>query len=61
MGRVFTDSWKDHCDTLTGCYVLFRIGYAPLQLPDVMRSIYTRTGPAWHGLAERVEAEFFPT
>lgn len=60
-GKVFTAFWKDYCDTLAGCYVLFKIGYPLLELPDVMRSIYATTGPAWHGIAEHVEAEFFPT
>jgi hypothetical protein len=55
MGRVFTDFWKDYWDTLAGCYVLFKIGYAPLQLPDVMRSIYARTG---HSKARVVAQRF---
>jgi hypothetical protein len=58
-GRVFTQFWKDFCDTIAACYVLFKIGYPTLALPDVVSSIFGATGPAWHGLAEAAQAEFF--
>jgi hypothetical protein len=59
IGRVFTQFWKDYCDTLAACYVLFKIGYPALVLPDSVRPIFAVTGPTWHGIAEAVEAEFF--
>jgi hypothetical protein len=60
IGRAFTQFWQDFCDTVAVSYVLFKIGYPALILPRVVRSIYGAAGPAWHGLAESVEAQFFP-
>lgn len=39
-GSVFTDFWLDFCDTVAICYVLFKLGYPRLILPDVARPLY---------------------
>jgi hypothetical protein len=49
--RAFTRFWLDFCDVLLACYVLFKIGYPGLSLPDVVRPVAGNAGDAWHGLA----------
>jgi hypothetical protein len=59
-GRVFTHFWADFCDTIAACYVLFKIGYPALVLPEVVHSIYPSTGGSWHKLGPATKTEFFP-
>jgi len=56
----FTKFWIDYCDTIAACYVLLKIGWAPLELPEVARPLYDATGPNWLGLGAATEREFFP-
>jgi hypothetical protein len=58
-GRAFTQFWKDFCDTLAACYILFKVGYPSLELPDEMDSVYPTTGPTWHGLGEAAMRQVF--
>jgi hypothetical protein len=59
--RAFTQFWLDYCDTLLACYVLLKIGYPSLVLPDGVDGVTGNAGKTWHGLAEPTMAEFFPS
>jgi hypothetical protein len=58
--KAFTQFWLDFCDVLLACYVLLKIGYPTLTLPDVVDGIAGNGGAAWHGLAEAAVAAYFP-
>ena len=55
---AFTQFCLDYCDTLLACYVL---RFPTLVLPDELDGLAGNAGKTWHGLAETVMAEFFPT
>jgi hypothetical protein len=57
--RAFTKFWLDFCDVLLACYVLFRIGFPQLSLPNVVRSVAGNAGDAWHGLAPAAMTAYF--
>jgi hypothetical protein len=57
--RAFTGFWLDFCDVLLACYILFKIGYPGLSLPDVVRSVSGNAGDAWHGVAPVAMAAYF--
>jgi hypothetical protein len=57
--RALTRFWLDFCDVLLACYVLFKIGYPRLSLPDVVHSVADNAGDAWHGLAPAAMAACF--
>ena len=60
IGRAFTQFWLDFCDVLLVCYVLLKIGYPALNLPDVVDGIASNAGPRWYGLAPAAVAAYFP-
>jgi hypothetical protein len=60
IGRAFTQFWLDFCDVLLACYVLLKIGYPALELPEAVDGIAGNAGPAWQGLAPATVAAYFP-
>lgn len=61
IGSAFTRFWLDFCDVLLMCYVLLKIGYPALDLPEVVDGIADNAGQSWHGLALVAIAAYFPT
>jgi len=61
IGRAFTQLWLDFCDVLLVCYVLLKIAYPALDLPDVVDGIAGNAGSGWHGLAPAAVAAYFRT
>jgi hypothetical protein len=59
VGKAFTQFWIDLCDTVALSYVLLKIGWPSLVLPDVARPLFGFADERWHGLGGKVEAEFF--
>jgi hypothetical protein len=57
--RAFTQFWLDFCDVLLVCYVLLKIGYPGLNLPDVTDGIAGNAGDTWHDLAPAAMAAYF--
>lgn len=60
IGKAFTQFWLDFCDVLLVSYVLLKIAYPTLDLPDVVEGIAGNAGSSWHGLAEAAVAAYFP-
>lgn len=60
VGKAFTQFWIDFCDTVALSYVLLKIGWQDLELPDVVRPLFSFADERWDGLGSQVEAEFFP-
>ena len=60
IGRAFTQFWLDFCDVLLMCYVLLKIGYPTLDLPETAEGIAGNAGQSWHGLAPAAIAAYFP-
>ena len=60
IGKAFTQFWLDFCDVLLVSYILLKIAYPALDLPDVMEGIAGNAGGGWHGLAEAAVASYFP-
>jgi hypothetical protein len=60
IGKVFTQFWIDYCDAMALCYVLLKIGWPSLVLPEVARPLFGWASQRWDGIGEAVEAEFFP-
>jgi len=60
IGRAFTQFWLDFCDVLLVCYILLKIGYPALNLPDAMDGIAGNAGQGWQGLAPAAIAAYFP-
>lgn len=58
--RAFTQFWIDFCDTIAVCYVLLKIGWDELELPDTARPLFRFADERWNDLGSKVEAEFFP-
>jgi hypothetical protein len=44
---------------LLASYVLLKIGYPALSLPDVVDGVADNAGDAWHGLAPTAIAAYF--
>lgn len=59
IGWAFTQFWLDFCDVLLACYILLKIGYPPLELPDAVGGIAGNAGDGWHGLAPSATAAYF--
>jgi hypothetical protein len=57
--KAFTQFWIDFCDTVALSYVLLKIGWEDLELPDTARPLYGFADESWNDLASKVEAEFF--
>jgi hypothetical protein len=60
IGRAFTQFSSDYCDTIALNYVLLKIGWDPLELPESARPLFGWATQRWGGLGESVEQEFFP-
>ena len=60
IGHAFTQLWTDYCDTIALSYVLLKIGWDPLELPESVRPLFGWASQRWGGLGESVEQEFFP-
>jgi hypothetical protein len=60
IGRGFTQFWMDYCDTIALCWVLLKIGWPQLVLPDAPRPLYAWASERWNGIGDAVLAEFFP-
>jgi hypothetical protein len=52
-------SGSTFCDVLLACYVLLKIGYPGLNLPDVTDGIVGNAGDTWHDLAPAAMAAYF--
>jgi hypothetical protein len=59
VGGGFTQCWIDLCDTVALSYVLLKIGWPALALPDVARPLFAFADERWSGLGNKIEAEFF--
>lgn len=59
IGRGFTQFWMDYCDTIALCYVLLKIGWPQLALPDDVRPLFGWATERWSTDGRAVEAEFF--
>ena len=46
--------------TIALSYVLLKIGWDPLELPESVRPLFGWASQRWGGLGESVEQEFFP-
>jgi len=60
IGGAFTQFWLDFCDVLLATYVLLKIAYPSLTLPDVVDGIAGNAGQGWKGLAVNAVAAYFP-
>jgi hypothetical protein len=60
IGSAVIEFWHDFCDTVALCYVLLKIGWPALSLPDTARPLFKFADERWHGIGQKVEAEFFP-
>jgi hypothetical protein len=60
IGRAFTQFWLDFCDVLLVSYILLKIAYPALDLPEVVEGIAGNAGSGWHGLSEAAVAAYFP-
>jgi hypothetical protein len=60
ISRAFTQFWLDFCDILLVSYILLKIAYPALALPDAVDGIAGNAGAGWHGLAEAAVAAYFP-
>lgn len=49
----------DYCDTIALCYVLLKIGWPQLALPDDARPLFGWATERWNTDGRAVEAEFF--
>lgn len=58
--KAFTQFWIDFCDTVAVCYVLLKIGWDELELPDTACPLFGFADDRWNDLGSKVEAEFFP-
>ena len=61
IGRAFTQFWLDFCDILLMCYVLLKIGYPELRLPEALEGIAGNAGQGWQGMAPAAIAAYFQT
>jgi hypothetical protein len=57
--KAFTQFWIDFCDTVALSYVLLKIGWKDLELPNAARPLYGFADDRWNDLGSKVEAEFF--
>lgn len=60
VGPGFTQFWMDFCDTVALSYVLLKIGWSPVALPEDARPLFGWASQRWNGIGKAVEAEFFP-
>jgi hypothetical protein len=60
VDRGFRQFWIDYCDTIAICFVLLKLGWPAVVLPEMTRPLFAAVSPRWHGLGEAVEAELFP-
>lgn len=58
-GRAFTQFWIDFGDTIALCYVLLKIGWPELALPDEAKSLYGFANERWGGIGDAVRDAFF--
>jgi hypothetical protein len=61
IGRAFTQFWLDFCDVLLVCYILLKIGFPNLRVPDALEGIAGNAGDGWHGIAPAAVEAYFPT
>jgi hypothetical protein len=61
IGRAFTQFWLDFCDALLMCYVLLKIGYPDLRLPEALEGVADNAGQGWRGMAPATIAAYFQT
>jgi hypothetical protein len=59
IGRAFTQFSMDYCDTIALCWVLLKIGWPQLVLPDAPRPLFAWASARWNGIGDAVDAEFF--
>ena len=59
--KAFRQFWIDYCDAIALCYVLLKIGWPNLVLPEVARPLFGWASERWSGIGEALETEFFPT
>lgn len=59
IGRAFTQFWIDFCDTIALCYILLKIGWPVLVLPDEAESLYGFANDRWDGIGDAVRDAFF--
>jgi hypothetical protein len=59
VGRALTQFWIDFCDTIALCYVLLKIGWPTLILPDEAESLFGFADERWQGIGDSVRDAFF--
>ena len=60
VGRGITQFWIDFCDTVALSYVLLKIGWPKLDLPERARPLFDFASDRWHGLGRQIVGELFP-
>jgi hypothetical protein len=55
----FTQFWIDFCDTVALCYVLGKIAWDNLELPDAAPPLFEFADERWNGLGRLAMREFF--
>lgn len=55
----FRDFWLTYCDTVAACYLLLKIGWPILELPDEARPLFGPPSPLWGDVGPTVLTESF--
>lgn len=56
---AFSQFWIDFGDTVTLCYILYKIGWSDLKLPDTARSLFEFADERWDGAGSMLLTAFF--
>jgi hypothetical protein len=54
----FRDFWIDYCDTIALSYLLLKLGWPDLILPETAKPLFGAASPRWHGIAEAAATEY---
>jgi hypothetical protein len=52
------DFWIDYCDTIALSYLLLKLGWPDLILPETAKPLFGAASPRWHGIAEAAATEY---
>jgi hypothetical protein len=55
---VFRDFWMDYCDVTALSYVLLKLGWPDLVVPETAKPLFGAASPRWHGIAESAATEY---
>ena len=47
VAHGFRDFWLNYCDTVAACYLLLKIGWPSLELPEAAQPLFGSPSPSW--------------